>query len=226
MNNAITIDGPVASGKTTVGKELAEKLGFQFLDTGVMYRAVTLAVLEAGIDPHDENLVSERAEHIRIDIYPPSKDDGRQYDVFLDGVDATWPIREDHVRDNVSLVSTYQRVRQALTAKQRKIGLHGNIVMVGRDIGTVVLPDAAYKFFLIASVEERAKRRFLETQQSGRKTDLAEIQRSLEERDKIDSSRKLAPLKAAQDAIMIDTNHKSISQVVEEILSHIHIKEG
>ncbi|NMC45328.1 MAG: (d)CMP kinase [Chloroflexi bacterium] len=224
LNNAITIDGPVASGKTTVGKELAEKLGFQFLDTGVMYRAVTLAVLEAGIDPGDEDTVSEKAEKICIDIYPPSKNDGRQYDVFLDGVDATWSIREDRVRDNVSLVSTYHRVRQAMTAKQRAIGLRGNIVMVGRDIGTVVLPDAAYKFFLIASVEERAKRRFLETRQSGKKTDLAEIQRSLEERDKIDSSRKLAPLKAAQDAIMIDTNDKSISQVVEEILSHV--KEG
>jgi len=224
LNNAITIDGPVASGKTTVGKELAEKLGFQFLDTGVMYRAVTLAVLEAHIDPYDENAVSEKAENVRIDIYPPSKNDGRQYDVFLDGVDATWLIREDWVRDNVSLVSTYHRVRQALTEKQREIGLRGNIVMVGRDIGTVVLPDAAYKFFLIASVEERANRRYLEIQQSGKKADLVETKRSLEERDKIDSSRKLAPLKAAQDAIMIDTNHKSIKQVVEEILSHI--KEG
>ncbi|HAF62404.1 MAG TPA: (d)CMP kinase [Anaerolineaceae bacterium] len=221
LNNVITIDGPVASGKTTVGKKLAEMLDLQFLDTGVMYRAVALAVVEAGIDPHNEERVSEKAENIQIEIFSPSQDDGRQYDVFVDGKDATWKLREDVVRDNVSLVSTYQRVRRALTQKQREIGERGKIVMVGRDIGTVVLPDAAYKFFLVASVEERARRRYLEDKASGKKVDLADIQHSLEERDKVDSSRKLAPLKPAEDAVVISTDHKTVDEVVEEILSFI-----
>ena len=221
LSDAITIDGPVASGKTTVGKMLAENLGFQFLDTGVMYRAVALAVVENGIDPHDEDLVSQKAENIRIEIFPPSQQDGRQYDVHVDGKDATWKLREDVVRDNVSLISTYQRVRQALTRKQREIGERGQIVMVGRDIGTVVLPDAPYKFFLVASVEERAHRRYMEDKASGKNVDLAEIKRSLEERDKIDSSRKLAPLKPAEDAIVIETDNKTVRTVVEEILSYI-----
>ena len=221
LDNAITIDGPVASGKTTVGKKLAEKMGFQFLDTGVMYRAVALAVVEAGIDPQEEDLVSQKAENIQIEIFPPSQEDGRQYDVFVDGKDATWKLREDVVRDNVSLVSTYQRVRKALTQKQREIGERGKIVMVGRDIGTVVLPDAAHKYFLVASVEERANRRYIEEKASGKKVNLADIQRSLEERDKIDSSRKLAPLKPAEDAIVIETDRKTVDEVVEEILSSI-----
>lgn len=219
--DVITIDGPVASGKTTVGKNLAEKLGFTFLDTGVMYRAVTLAVIEHNIDPHDESGVCELAEKIVIEVFPATVEDGRQYDVIVDGQDVTWELKEDAVRDNVSLISTYQRVRKAMTDKQREIGEQGKIVMVGRDIGTVVLPDAAFKFFLIASVRERAKRRYLETQASGKPATLNEIQKSLEERDKIDSSRKLAPLKPAEDAVIIDTNNKTISQVVDEILNHI-----
>lgn len=219
--DVITIDGPVASGKTTVGKNLAEKLGFTFLDTGVMYRAVTLAVIEHNIDPHDESAVCELAEKIVIEVFPATVEDGRQYDVIVDGQDVTWELKEDAVRDNVSLISTYQRVRKAMTDKQREIGEQGKIVMVGRDIGTVVLPDAAFKFFLIASVGERAKRRYLETQASGKPATLNEIQKSLEERDKIDSSRKLAPLKPAEDAVIIDTNNKTISQVVDEILNHI-----
>ncbi|RJQ41416.1 MAG: (d)CMP kinase [Anaerolineaceae bacterium] len=224
LSDAITIDGPVASGKTTVGRELADKLGFQFLDTGVMYRAVTLAVLEKGIDPHDEKAVSEKAEQIKIEILPPTQKDGRQNDVIVDGQDVTWKLWENNVRDAVSLVSTYQRVRQALTEKQRQIGLRGKIVMVGRDIGTVVLPDAEHKFFLVASVEERARRRFNEIQASGKKADLAEIQHALEERDKIDSSRKLAPLKPAQDAKMINTDGKTVQQVVAELLTAIQEK--
>ncbi len=221
LSDAITIDGPVASGKTTVGKQLAEKLGYQFLDTGVMYRAVTLAVIEGRIDLHDENAVSKKAEQIKIEILPPTQKDGRQNDVFVDGEEVTTKLWENNVRDAVSLVSTYKRVRQALTEKQRQMGLQGKIVMVGRDIGTVVLPDAEHKFFLIASVEERARRRFQEIKASGKKADLAEIQHALEERDKIDSSRKLAPLIAAQDAKIINTNDKTVQQVVLEILNSI-----
>ena len=221
LDDVITIDGPVASGKTTVGKQLAEKLGFQFLDTGIMYRAVTLAVLEEGIDLNDENAVSEKAEQMSIAILPPSKKDGRQNDVLVDGQDVTLKLFENNVRDAVSLVSSYKRVRQALTEKQRQIGLQGKIVMVGRDIGTVVLPNASHKFFLIASVEERARRRFEEIKASGKDADLAEIQYALEERDKKDSSRVHAPLKAAEDAITIDTNGKTAQEVVLEMFSMI-----
>ncbi|MHB8806725.1 MAG: (d)CMP kinase [Anaerolineaceae bacterium] len=224
LSDAVTIDGPVASGKTTVGKQLAEKLGYQFLDTGIMYRAVTLAAIESQIDLHDESAVSEKAELITITILPPTQKDGRQNDVFVDGQDVTTKLWENNVRDAVSLVSTYKRVRQALTEKQRQIGSQGKIVMVGRDIGTVVLPNAAYKFFLIASVEERARRRFQEIQSSGKKADLVEIQHALEERDKIDSSRKLAPLVAAQDAKIIETDNKTVQQVVAEILTAIQEK--
>lgn len=218
LNNAITIDGPVASGKTTVGKQLAEKLGYQFLDTGIMYRAVTLAALEDGIDLQNENAVSEKAEQIRIEILPPTKSDGRQNDVYINGMEVTTKLWEDNVRDAVSLVSSYKRVRQAMTEMQRQIGSQGKIVMVGRDIGTVVLPDARYKFFLIASVEERARRRFEEIKASGKKADLTEIKHALEERDQKDSSRKLAPLVAAQDAKIIDTNGKTVQEVVTEML--------
>jgi len=218
LNNAITIDGPVASGKTTVGKQLAEKLGYQFLDTGIMYRAVTLAALEDGIDLQNENAVSEKAEQIRIEILPPTKSDGRQNDVYINGMEVTTKLWEDNVRDAVSLVSSYKRVRQAMTEMQRQIGSQGKIVMVGRDIGTVVLPDARYKFFLIASVEERARRRFEEIKASGKKADLTEIKYALEERDQKDSSRKLAPLVAAQDAKIIDTNGKTVQEVVTEML--------
>ncbi len=218
LNNAITIDGPVASGKTTVGKQLAEKLGYQFLDTGIMYRAVTLAALEDGIDLQNENAVSEKAEQIRIEILPPTKSDGRQNDVYINGMEVTTKLWEDNVRDAVSLVSSYKRVRQVMTEMQRQIGSQGKIVMVGRDIGTVVLPDARYKFFLIASVEERARRRFEEIKASGKKADLTEIKHALEERDQKDSSRKLAPLVAAQDAKIIDTNGKTVQEVVTEML--------
>jgi cytidylate kinase len=158
-----------------------------------------------------------------MNIDKASIKDGRLYDVFIDKRDVTWRIRGEEVRDQVSLVSTYNGVRQALTEKQREIGSLGAIVMIGRDIGTVVLPNADYKFFLIASVRERAKRRFLELTESGKQANLKEIQTSLENRDRIDSSRKLAPLKPARDAIIIDTNDKAIDEVVEELCQYIKI---
>jgi len=224
LDDVITIDGPVAAGKTTVGKQLAEKLGYQFLDTGIMYRAVTWAVLESGIDPSDENAVSEKAEKIVINIVPPTVNDGRSNDVYVDGVEVTQKLWENNVRDAVSLVSSYRRVRQALTEKQRQIGKKGRVVMVGRDIGTVVVSDAKYKFFLVASVEERARRRFQEIRSKGKEANLEEIRHSLEERDRQDSSRNFAPLKPAEDALIIDTDGKNVEQVVEEILRKIKTK--
>jgi cytidylate kinase len=219
---SIAIDGPVASGKSSVGLRLADDLGFLFLDTGIMYRAVTLAALIKDLDIENEESVSQLAKHVDIEIKRPSKSDGRVNDVFLDGQDVSWQIKDAQVNDKVSQVSTYAGVRHAMTEQQRKIGEQGNIVMVGRDIGTVVLPDANYKFFLNASVEERARRRLAEELSRGKEMNLDDIMENLKSRDLLDSSRSIAPLLAADDAIIVETDQKSLDQVVEEIRKHIH----
>jgi cytidylate kinase len=218
----IAIDGPVAAGKTSVGYDLAKELGFLFFDTGVMYRAVSLAVLQKGIDFADESKVGELAHKVKIEVHPASKDDLRMYDVHLDGKDVTWQIRQPEVEEVVSPVSTYPEVRHEMSRQQREIGLKGNVVMVGRDIGTVVLPDADLKFFLEASVEERARRRYEEVRQRKDPADLKKILDGLMERDRIDSTRKVAPLVPAKDAVVIHTDGKKKEQVVQEILGHIH----
>lgn len=213
----IAIDGPVASGKTSVGLELANRLEYLFLDTGVMYRAATWAALQAGLDLSNEKEVSALVERMSLEINKPSQDDGRVNDVFVDGKDVTWEIKSKDVNDNVSLVSTYRRVRQVLTEEQRRFGERGSVVMVGRDIGTVVLPDADLKIFLKASVEERARRRFEEEKERKKELTYQQILESMKKRDSIDSSRKLAPLVEADDAVSIDTDGKTKDEVVEEI---------
>lgn len=214
---SIAIDGPVASGKTSVGLSLAKRLGYLFLDTGVMYRAVAWAAAKADLDVFDEQAVSNLAEEINIEIQKPTISDGRSSDILVDGMDVTWEIRKDYVNDNVSQVSTYKRVRKVLTEQQRLFGKKGNVVMVGRDIGTVVLPDADLKIFLRASVEERAKRRFEEDLQRKGQASYQDILDNMSKRDAIDSSREVAPLVAAEDAIMVDTDGKTKEEVVEEI---------
>ncbi len=218
---SIAIDGPVASGKSSVGLKLAESLGYVFLDTGIMYRAVTLAALQQEVDIFNEEAVTRLAHEINIEILKPSVNDGRVNDVLLNKEDITWLIKESHVNDNVSQVSTYAGVRSAMTEKQQRIAEQGSIVMVGRDIGTVVLPHADYKFFLNASVEERARRRLIEEVARGKELTLEEITENVRSRDEIDSSRAVAPLVPAEDAIVIETDHKSLEQVVEEINSYI-----
>lgn len=220
---SIAIDGPAASGKSSVGLQLAKDLGFLFLDTGIMYRAVTLAALENAIDLYDVCAISILANKITIEIKPPSKDDGRVNDVTLEGQDVSWKIKGNKVNSHVSLVSTYQGVRDAMTRQQRLIAEKGNIVMVGRDIGTVVLPKADYKFFLNASIEERARRRFNEVSIHGGETNLGQIIGNLRSRDEIDSNREIAPLVPAEDAIIINTDQKNLNQVVLELKEHIHI---
>lgn len=215
--DAITIDGPASSGKSTVGAILAKQLGYLYFDTGVMYRAVTLGVLRSDISIDDEHAVSSLAENVQIDIREPSVSDGRQYDVLLDGVDITWDIRTREVDQNVSQVSTYSGVRKSMSSQQRKIGLRGRVVMVGRDIGTVVLPEAKIKIYLDASAEERARRRFKELIERGEKADYENILAGIKRRDSIDSSREIAPLMPAQDAIIVDTDHLTIEQVVDRI---------
>lgn len=211
----IAIDGPAASGKSTLGERLALHLGYLYFDTGVMYRAVTWAALSRLGQVDDEDAVSTLAEAVTIDIQPPSIADGRKTDVLLDGEDITWEIRRPEVDANVSRVSAYPRVRQAMTHQQRRIGQRGGVVMVGRDIGTVVFPDAELKIYLDASVEERARRRLREIQSRGEHGDYECILEALRKRDAYDSSRELAPLKPAEDAIILDTEGLSIDEVVE-----------
>jgi cytidylate kinase len=217
----IAIDGPAASGKTTVGERLARIFGYLLFDTGVMYRAVTWAALQDFGNVADEQKITELANRVVIDLQPPSVNDGRQADVLLDGKDITWEIRSPEVDANVSPVSAYRGVRQAMSAQQRRIGLRGKVVMVGRDIGTVVLPEAELKLYLDASAEVRARRRYLEILNRGGQADYAEILAGLRRRDQIDSSREVAPLKPASDAVVIDTDQLSIDEVVDKVLGLI-----
>lgn len=214
----ITLDGPAASGKSTLGERLAKSLNFMYLDTGVMYRAVTLAAIKKNIDISDEMMVTKVAEEMDLDIHPATIEDGRSNDIILDGYDVTWEIRLPDVESNVSQVSAYKGVRIAMTEKQREIGSRGKIVMVGRDIGTVVLPEAEIKLYLDASVEERAKRRYLELVKRGKEVSFESVLDDLKRRDNIDSSREIAPLRPAEDAIMIDSDNMN----AEEVFEYIH----
>jgi cytidylate kinase len=218
----IAIDGPAASGKSTVGYLLAEKLNFLYLDTGSMYRAVTLAALRAGIDPADENAVTDLAKQLDLIIKPyAGEPDGRQYTVLLNGHDVTWELRSPEVDTYVSAVSSYKGVREEMVRRQREIARQGGVVMVGRDIGTVVMPEAPLKLYITASPEERARRRWLDRKAQGNPADLAEILADINRRDQIDSNRKHSPLRPAEDAIIINNTDKSPDSVLVEILDLI-----
>lgn len=222
LPSIIAIDGPAASGKSTVGSLLAERLGYVYFDTGVMYRAVTWAALERGVSVGDEAGVSALAETIVIEVTRPTVDDGRQYTVLVDGQDVTWDLRRPEVNHGVSPVSAYAGVRRALTAQQRRLGMRGNIVMVGRDIGTVVLPEADLKIYLDAAVEERACRRWREVQTRDPSTDCDAVLAAMQRRDRIDSSRSLAPLRPAEDAWVLDTTRLNIGQVLAQVEVWVH----
>ncbi|HAE59889.1 MAG TPA: (d)CMP kinase [Anaerolineae bacterium] len=215
----IAIDGPAASGKSTLGFRLAEFLGYLYFDTGLMYRAITWLALQRGIDMRDEAAVSRLAEDIPIEVAAPSFEDGRSCDIVVDGQDITWKIRQPEVDANVSIVAAYPGVREALTVQQRRIGLRGRVVMVGRDIGTVVLPEADVKIYLDASAGERARRRHEEILQRGETADFDDILSKVNKRDRIDSTRDVAPLKPADDAILIDSDKLDADQVFQKALS-------
>jgi CMP/dCMP kinase len=213
----IAIDGPAASGKSTLGRKLAEWLGFLFFDTGVMYRAITWQALQRGLDVRDEAAVTALAKTIAIDVRPASVHDGRACDVLVDGQDITWESRSPAVDANVSVVSAYRGVRYAMSEQQRQIGRRGRVVMVGRDIGTVVLPEADLKIYLDASATERARRRFEELRARGAQADMHEVLSMVLERDRIDSTRDVAPLRVASDAVLIDSETLSADEVFEQV---------
>ena len=212
--STIAIDGPAASGKSTIGYHLSRHLAYLYLDTGVLYRAVTWAALDREIPIADESAITRLAEALYIDVTPPTEADGRQYTVRVEGCDVTWAIRAPEVDAAVSPVSAYPGVRETLIRRQREIAAQGRVVMVGRDIGTVVIPDADLKLFVIASAEERAHRRQLEQQAKGEHSEYDAVLANLQRRDHIDSSRQTAPLKASPDAILFDNTDLTIEEML------------
>ena len=225
LPRTIAIDGPAASGKSTIGTLVANKIGYMCLDTGIMYRAVAFQALKEGIAISDEAEVTKLADRIEIDILPATNQDGRQFDVMINGEDHTWDIRTTSVNATVSEVSVYPGVRRAMTIQQRKIAEKGKVVMLGRDIGTVVLPKAELKIYLDASVEVRAQRRYIEDLSHGKDACLEDVVESLRHRDEIDSSRAVAPLKAAEDAVIIDSDKMTVYEVVEYVMDLLEKRE-
>jgi cytidylate kinase len=216
-NTIVAIDGPAAAGKTTVAQLLAQQLDALLFDTGTLYRAVTLLALRTGSPVDDGNALAVLAANSEIEIKPPSVADGRLYDVRLDGEDVTWAIRDRAVDAAAAPVSAHPQVRDALLAVQRRIARQGRVVIVGRDIGTVIVPDASVKIFLDASPAERARRRHQELIRRNRDTPYEDVLADIAQRDRIDANRDTAPLRPAADATVIVTDGLTIPQVVAKI---------
>lgn len=210
----IAIDGPASSGKSTVAKIIAQNLGYTYLDTGAMYRSATYLALKNGVSVTDEEGIIQLLKQYPISF---GRSEAGEQLVFVGDVDVTHPIRDNEVTNNVSAVSALPKVRETLVALQQKIAKQGSIIMDGRDIGTVVLPDAELKIFLIASVEERAERRYKENIAKGIETDFESLKEEIAARDYKDSNRSVSPLKPAADAITFDTTGIDIQGVVDFI---------
>ena len=215
----IAIDGPAGSGKSTVAKIVAEKLNFRYIDTGSMYRSVAWKSLEKNTALRDEDAVADIASKVKIELVPGK--DGQL--VFVDGENITDQLKVEEISRGAAIVAAQPMIREIMTTKQRKLGKQGKVVMDGRDIGTVVFPQADKKFFLDADPKERGRRRFIELKEKGqvKNTDLSTIIAQIVQRDHEDRSRKIAPLKQAKDAMLIDTTHLSVDQVAEEIIKII-----
>lgn len=211
----IAIDGPAGAGKSTTAKEIALRLGYKYIDTGAMYRAITLLALEKEIPMDSEIELTRIAQNAEINFAPLQREKNI---VYLDGRDVTEEIRTNTVNENVSLVAKIPGVREALVDKQRQMAKTGGVIMDGRDIGTVVLPDADLKIFLTASLETRAQRRLEEVQSAGEAVNYEQVKQNLKTRDQIDSEREVAPLKKAKDANEIDTSGLTIEQVMDKII--------
>lgn len=208
----VAIDGGVASGKSAVGRRVAEKLGLPFVDSGLMYRAIARLATQRGIDPRDADAVTRLAQDHRVRI------DGER--VWADGTELTKGIYDSDYADALPIVSAIPEVRTALVAQQREMAEPG-VVMAGRDIGTVVFPDADHKFFLVASLDEKVRRRAAQYERRGEHVDEETMRREVEHRDRVDSERPVAPLMPADDAIIIDTDNLDLDQVVDRILGQV-----
>lgn len=209
----VAIDGPAGAGKSTIAKLAAEKLGYAYIDTGAMYRSVAWKFLQTD-KPFDEDFISGLSKTMLIDFKPEAKINR----VFVDGTEVTEAIRTPEVTAIVSRVAAIGAVREAMVDQQRRMGEAGGVLMDGRDIGTVVFPNAQLKIFLTASVEERARRRYAEMVAKGQQVDLQQLQADIAERDKQDSERAISPLRQAEDALLLDTSDMGISEVTERIL--------
>jgi len=214
---AIAIDGPAGAGKSTVAKILSKKIGFTYIDSGALFRAITLKILKLGIDVNDVDNIIKHAKNAKVDFIENS--------IYLDGIDVSKEIRDDIVNKTVSYIAMIPEIREIIANIQREIAKTKNVVVDGRDIGTTVFPDAFAKFFLTASVDERARRRYNQYLDKT-KYSLEDIKNQIIHRDYIDSNRESSPLKQADDAILIDTTNRSIDEVIEEILYHISMKGG
>ncbi len=211
---SIAIDGPASSGKSTIAKKVSKILNIEYIDTGAMYRALTWKAIDRNIELKDQALIIKLLENSNIDF--------KNGDIYLDGNIINDEIRLNYVSQNVSYIAIISEVREKMVELQQAMAKYKSIVMDGRDIGTVVLKNAKYKFFLTATLEERALRRYKELEKNGNeKISLIEIEKDISKRDKIDSNRKISPLKQAEDAILIDTTEKNIDQVVDIIVSTV-----
>jgi cytidylate kinase len=213
----VAIDGGVASGKSAVGRRVAEALGLPFVDSGLMYRAITRLAAERGIDPHDSEAVTRLAQSTEIKL------DGER--VWADGVELTEGIYDADHAEALPLISAIPGVREALVAQQRRMGRTG-VVMAGRDIGTIVFPHADHKLFLVASLDEKVRRRAAQYERRGERVDHEAMRKEVEERDRVDTQRSVAPLRPAPDAVVIDTDRLDIDHVVDLILQHIRERPG
>ena len=210
---AVAIDGPVASGKTMVGRLVAERMGYRFLDTGMMYRALTWAAIERGMSLEDEDALERLARNLTMRLAPDVDGDR----LTVDGEDVTGHLRDPRLEPGVSRVAKVSGVRRELVKAQREIAAEGSIVMAGRDIGTIVLPGAPLKVFLTAPVDVRARRRYDELQEQGKPRPYDRVLDDLRQRDKIDSERADSPLRAAEDALVIDTEDTTVQQTADTI---------
>lgn len=218
LYKVVAIDGPAGAGKSTIAKLLADRIGYTYIDSGAMYRALTLAVLESHKAIDNENGIIELSKTVDIDFKDKS--------IYLNNRVVDKQIREERINKNVSAVSAIPEVRENIVNLQRKISIGKNVVMDGRDVGTVIFPNAFIKFFITASLEERARRRCEELTNSGNPVDFEDIKCQIERRDYIDSNREIAPLKQAEDAILIDTSGKSIDEVLQEVIKYISLRGG
>jgi len=220
----IAIDGPVASGKSTVAKLLADKLGFLYIDTGAMYRGLAYEAKNKRIDWYSEIAITSLVKGINIDLRKPSghKKDGRTVTVLLNNKDVSWDIRTQEIAEGASLVSQYKKVRQVLVKKQQQLAAGQNVVMEGRDIGTVVLPKANLKIFMTADVDKRIRWKQAQMKAHGHDIPLSEVKSALLKRDKREMTRKIDPLKPAKESWLLDTSHLTIDQIVDKIIDRVN----